>query len=309
MRRRDFGWGYYKPSPPRAAAGGIKARTRSGAFGKSWWARRWIEVLESFNIGKRLGRGRSYARGGQVTDIDISEGKVRAKVQGSRQKPYDVRIEIKTLTLAEWKKAADVLCREALFAAKLLAGEMPENIEEAFRAAGLSLFPRKREDIGTECSCPDWSNPCKHIAAVYYLLGEEFDRDPFLLFLMRGMSRERLVGLISGAAGRESGKKPGKALPVPDRDSPRPDDPLPADTESFWGKEDAPAEPTMEVRIPTTAAALPRRLGGFPFWRGGEDFLDAIARIYSSASDRGMAVFLGSPIPAPGPGRANGRSV
>src|SRR5919199_6786403 len=203
MWYRDF-FPRYPRSRPRAAKGGIKAQSRSGSFGKSWWAQRWVSVLESFDLGARLGRGRTYARQGQVLSIDVAEGEVRAKVQGSRLKPYDVTIQVKTLSEDQWGQVIEALSGQALFAAKLLAGEMPQDIEQVFRAAKLSLFPEKKGDLSTDCSCPDWSNPCKHVAAVYYLLGEEFDRDPFLLFRMRGLSREELLqrlGHTAGAAG------------------------------------------------------------------------------------------------------------
>src|ERR687896_2171681 len=185
---------YYEPSQPRQVKGGIKAQSQRGAFGRSWWAKRWIEVLEGFDIGARLGRGRSYARRGQVLSIDIDRGTVRAEVQGSRPQPYRVNVEVKTLAQQEWSKLAVVLATKAIFSAKLLAGEMPENIEEPFNDAGLTLFPTKGSDLATDCSCPDWSNPCKHVAAVYYLLGEEFDRDPFLIFKLRGIDTNKLVG-------------------------------------------------------------------------------------------------------------------
>src|SRR5437588_10309121 len=116
--RREF----FPRSRPRIAKGGIKAQSKRGAFGESWWARRWISVLESFNIGARLGRGRSYARSGQVLSIDIDKGQVTAKVQGSRPKPYDITIEMKVMSSAEWKKVVQALSGQALFAAKLLAG-------------------------------------------------------------------------------------------------------------------------------------------------------------------------------------------
>src|SRR5262249_14112922 len=142
------------------------------------------------------------ARGGQVLSVAIEKGMVKAKVQGSRPKPYDVTIEVATLSESNWAKVLDALGRQALFAAKLLAGEMPQDIEEPFKGVGLSLFPTKLGDLKTDCSCPDWSNPCKHIAAVYYLLGEEFDRDPFLIFALRGLSRDALLSrLVTTAPG------------------------------------------------------------------------------------------------------------
>src|SRR5512139_2954416 len=104
---------HFKPSVPRSVKGGIKAQSKRGTFGESWWAKRWIAVLERFNIGARLARGRSYARRGQVLSIEVNKGKVTAKVQGSRPKPYEIKIEIKTLSTPNWKKLAKTLSREA----------------------------------------------------------------------------------------------------------------------------------------------------------------------------------------------------
>jgi uncharacterized Zn finger protein len=243
-----------------------------------------------------------------VLSIDIRKGRVAARVLGSRSTPYEVSIRVRTLGAAAWRKVATELGRRALFAAKLLAGEMPPEVEKAFRAAGVSLFPERSRDLDTECSCPDWSNPCKHIAAVYYLLGEEFDRDPFLIFRLRGMEREALVGRISGGApsgrmrngGRPGGArfragkhgraaKPGGEAPA----APREPEPLPTGAEAFWGATRSESEMPGEVMIPAVDAVLVRRLGGFPFWRGEEDFIDAMERVYVSASPVGLAVFLG----------------
>src|SRR5262245_21123024 len=136
----EYEW--YPKSRPRKAKGGIKAQSKRGDFGQNWWAKRWIEVLESFNLGARLTRGRSYARGGQVLSIDIEKGEVKAKVQGSRPTPYAIRIQLHELSADEWKTVSTELGKQALFAAKLLAGEMPEGLEQVFRDAGVSLFPR-----------------------------------------------------------------------------------------------------------------------------------------------------------------------
>src|SRR5689334_2231690 len=116
---------FFPRSRPRQAKGGIKAQSQRGSFGSTWWAKRWIAVLESFHIGGRLERGRSYARRGQVLKIDVGKGKVTARVQGSQPKPYEVSIGFKELKAAEWKKLLAALFRQALFVAKLLAGEMP----------------------------------------------------------------------------------------------------------------------------------------------------------------------------------------
>jgi uncharacterized Zn finger protein len=196
--RRGWGGygGFFPRSRPRRAKGGIKSQSRRGSFGESWWARRWIEVLESFDVGGRLGRGRSYARQGQVLSIDIHKGSVAASVQGSQRSPYKVTIDVKPLSADAWRRVARKLSQQAIFSAKLMAGEMPQEFEDVFQSARLSLFPQRAKDLTTDCSCPDWSNPCKHIAAVYYLIGEQFDKDPFLLLRLRGIERKELLDLV-----------------------------------------------------------------------------------------------------------------
>lgn len=295
------GWGYddynYFPLPsrPLQAKGGIKVQSKRGTFGASWWAKRWIAVLEGFDIGSRLERGRSYARRGQVLSIDINKGLVKAKVQGSRPTPYSVEIKLSVLSPVNWQQLAVVLSQQVIFTAKLLAGEMPQDIEQAFKDAGLSLFPTQLKDLQTECSCPDWSNPCKHIAAVYYLLGEEFDRTPFLLFTLRGMNREELVRLLDqeGPKGRQktTAQKP-KVGNTPS-ESAIASEPLPVTAADFWNGSSLPNDLFGEVRIPPTPATLVKRLGNFPFWRGQEKFLSVMESIYSQASSRGLEVFLG----------------
>jgi uncharacterized Zn finger protein len=289
-RRRDWDWGWsYPKSKPREAKGGIKAQSKRGEFGTSWWAKRWIDVLHGFDIGARLTRGRSYARSGQVLNIEVSKGVVRAQVQGSRPRPYDVKVQINTLSDADWRKVLLRLADQPLFAAKLLAGEMPQDIEPVFTAAGLSLFPARRNDLKTACSCPDSSNPCKHIAAVYYLLGEEFDRDPFLMFTLRGLTREELFERLErvDGASREAATRPVAEPAAPE--------PLPADPVRFWSGGQFGDDALGEVAAPPVVAALPRRLGGFPFWRGQQPFLSAVEPGYAAATDRALDLLVGQP--------------
>lgn len=285
---------YFPPSRPLEAKGGIKAQSKRGSFGQSWWAKRWIAVLESFNIGARLGRGRNYARKGRVLSINIEKGRVTARVQGSRSQPYEVTIDVKTLAEKDVKKLSKALSQQAVFLAKLLAGEMPDNIEELFEKSKLSLFPKKRGDLQTECSCPDWSNPCKHIAAVYYLVGEEFHRDPFLIFTLRGIEREDLVGSV--AAGSIVANEDSLAVDsqVPEaKDTLLPPQPLSADPSTFWGPPTEDNVAQFQAAIPAVSAALPKRLGSFPLWRGEENFLDAMETAYKTASQVGQDVVLG----------------
>ena len=265
-------------SRPRTAKGGIRAQSQHGGFGKSWWAKRWTTVLEGFSLGTRMSRGRSYARSGQVLSIDVSEGKIQAQVQGSRSRPYEVKIQVKQLPKAAWAKVAAAAAAQAIFASKLLAGQMPQEMEEIFQAEGVSLFPERYKDLSTECSCPDYENPCKHIAAVYYLLGEEFDRDPFLIFRMRGMTRQAFLGLLdSGNTGTI-----GAPLPLPPEK-------LPAAPADFWKPANLPDVAPQESR-PVTEAALPRRLGKFPFWRGRINFHEFLDGVYTRASAHAVEV-------------------
>jgi uncharacterized Zn finger protein len=251
--------------------------------------------LESFSIGARLGRGRSYARTGQVLSIEVGKGRVKARVQGSRPKPYEVTIHIKTLSPADWRTLTKALSRRAIFVAKLLAGEMPLDIEKVFKNEGLSVFPEKEKDLRTSCSCPDWSNPCKHIAAVYYLLGEAFDRDPFLIFKLRGMEREELTGMLGSPEKRRAKKKdlPKPIPPGKEVEKSAASEPLPLDISKFWNGAGLAGDLFGAVRIPPVSAALLKRLGNFPFWRGEQRFFDVMERVYTQAASRGMNVFLG----------------
>src|SRR5437763_3066328 len=140
-RGRGGYWGYYEPAQPKRVNDGIKTKSERGAIGETWWSKRWVGVLESFSLGTRLTRGRAYARQGQVISIDVEPGMVKAKVQGSQPRPYNVKIKLKPLSDEGWDKVTEAMASQALFAAKLLAGEMPQNIEEACNAVDVSLFP------------------------------------------------------------------------------------------------------------------------------------------------------------------------
>lgn len=269
-------WSDY--SGPREARGGIKAHSRRGAFGTTWWGRRWTETLEGFDGDGRIARGRAYARKGQVLSIDVEPGRVQAHVQGSRPKPYAVTIRIGIYDAVDWETAGAVLRQRPFFAARLLADALPPELEPALAAAGLTLFPRRETDLETDCSCPDWSNPCKHVAAVFCLLAEEFDRDPFLLFRLRGISREALLAHVVGAPAETVGTIGGRALaPVVPT--------VPLAVDGFWHA--GPLPDVGDVRTPPVSAALPRRLGAFPFWRGATPLLEALEALYPVAAQRG----------------------
>lgn len=190
---RWYGFPSYAPTVRRPAPGGIPAKSKRGGIGGTWWSQRFIAVLESFSMGPRLSRGRSYARSGQVLDLAVGPGLAVARVQGSRVRPYNVEIGAAALSEKDWRRAEDAMASQAIFLATLLAGEMPRSIEEAFAECKLSLFPARPKDLRTSCSCPDWANPCKHVAAALYILAERFDEDPFLIFAWRGRPKEVLL--------------------------------------------------------------------------------------------------------------------
>ena len=198
-------WRSFRSQPPREARGGIKASSRRGDFAESWWGKRWIEVLESFPIGARLSRGKACARRGQVLSLEVRGGTVEAQVQGSRVKPYRCHIDIAPYDEETWRRILGVVGAHAYLAAALLGGRVPPELEEALEREDLPLFPVEEDRIAMSCSCPDWSVPCKHLAAVFYLLGERMDGDPFLLFELQGLSREELllqVGVEVASLGR-----------------------------------------------------------------------------------------------------------
>lgn len=278
---------HYEPTEPREVKGGIKAKSKRGAFGTTWWGERWEETLKGFGIDNRLQRGKRYARKGQVRSIEIADGQVASAVQGSRPDPYEVTIRLRPYDETEWNEIVEAFRHQPYFAAALLAGDMPARVEEVVERAGVTLFPEQEADLETGCSCPDWSNPCKHIAAVYLLLTEEFDRDPFLIFRLRGMRRGALMDRIGAGDAMADDSGPTGAAPA-EGASP---DAEPLRVEGFWDAPDLPDDVYGPVETPSTHAALPKQLGKFPFWRAEEGLAEALEPICEAASGEGMEVF------------------
>src|SRR5260221_9514102 len=278
--RDDDNWDNYKPSRPIKVEGGIKPKSERGEMGSTWWSKRWIGVLECVSMGTRLTRGRSYARQGQVISIDIEPGVVKAKVQGSQPKPYNIKIQLRPLSDQDWEEVTEAMASQAIFAAKLLAGEMPTNIEEAFHAVKLSLFPTAAKDLVTDCSCPDWANPCKHIAAVYYLLAERFDEDPFLIFKLRGRTKDEIIQALR--------EKRTETLPVESAAPSASDDSIQADDgfllednlDTFWQEGEGLDGFTVNPTAPEVDKAILKRLGDAPFTIEGHTIAALLARAY-----------------------------
>lgn len=273
---------FYRSYKPRKAAGGLRLRAGRGKAGETWWGRRWTEALDSFGWHTRLERGRSYARNGQVLSVKVTPGKVRAFVQGSRARAYEVTVALGALSPTDWGRVAAAIARQALHAAQLLAGEMPQGIEKAFPAAK-PLFPKLRKDIVTSCTCPDFENPCKHIAAVHYILAQEFDQDPFLLFKLRGISREKLLGLLRARRRAGSGSRTRPERREVGADLSRRLDAffsLAKELPAGWGPSSA-----RLAGAPLPGARL-KELGTPPFWRGELDFEDTLRFYFEAARAR-----------------------
>jgi uncharacterized Zn finger protein len=273
--------------------GGRETGPRSGPRARrapNWWTQRWIEALEAFGWEARLKRGRTYARSGRVQSIDVQPGRVTAFVRGSRLQPYRVRIELPPLPDEVWQRVADLLARQARFAASLLAGEMPLTIDDAFASAGARLFPQPSEKLVADCSCPDWANPCKHIAAVHYVLGREFDGDPFLLFRLRGRSKKTFMAdLRARRAKADRASATDEALrPEAEAEVDQADLPLTASLDRFWTLDDEFDELRFNIEAPPVPEAVVKRLGSPLAGREGELAEAELARLYRLISQRAI---------------------
>ncbi len=271
---------YYNAKPTIETDEGIKAKSKRGAFVKSWWATRWIKAMEQLMDRGRLQRGRRYARKGQVVSLTEGTGEVIGKVQGSRRRPYTITIQIKPLADKQWEQVITALSARPIFMAQLLAGEMPQEIEEAFADVKLSLFPVKSRDLTQDCNCPDWASVCKHLAAVHYILAERFDEDPFLLFRLRGKTQDELLvalGKLQGAGGGEESAAPEYEPPPPLSDS----------LADFWAVGDEAAHFQTHITPPDTPYPVLARLGAPAFMDDIERWLKPA---YDAISETAVAI-------------------
>ncbi len=266
-------------------------------FSRTWWGQRFIAALEEFTDQARLGRGRSYASGGRIIESTLSKGTVTAKVRGSinpyfgvyKEPVYKTTITIKAITAADWTKVIRQIASRADLVTKLLMNEMPDTIEDAFSGLGLYLLPHSERDFVTSCSCPDWANPCKHIAGVYYLLASALDHDPFLMFELRGLSRDDLhteltrspLGKILASA-LESNEEP-LVEPVESYYTPPMKEPVTvvASHKEFWtGAKRLPSQ-LANASQPGVPALLIKKQGDYPpFWHKDVSFISVMEELY-----------------------------
>jgi uncharacterized Zn finger protein len=309
------GFGMYEPAPKKPPP---ERGIRMKKAGSTWWGQRWIEALENVLRGDsaRLARGRTYARAGRTHDLVVKGGKVTAKVTGSRATPYTITIALTELGLPAWKKAIDGLAKKAQFSAELLAGQMPQAIDEAFLEAGVSLFPTQRADLKTSCSCPDWGDPCKHVAATHYVLGEALDRDPFLLFELRGRTKVQVLDALRaarGGVGEAPARKAGKPKAAPA------DATIDVPTVKLGklkaGEYDKPRGPLPALHFsfdePVSHGAVLRQLGAPIGWEGDASPADVLAHLVRAAAETARRIAMAEPLDpgeSPPPTSARGRA-
>ncbi len=249
-----------------------------------------MSKLKLITDARKLERGLPYATAGQVLSVQVTQGFAETLVQGTRTQPYKVEIGLQMLTASQAKRAADALTKKAYYIAKLLAGEFPHEISDIFDKAGTPLFPESEEDLSSDCSCADDAAPCKHVAATYYILGQEFDRDPFLLLEMRGLNRAQLLAEIQ--LRRAAGKNERKNIPT--EAPPK----FPAQTnlssqltDFYNAPQDRPlawkrSDDFLE-QLPPPGGRI-KELGSPPFWQSDHDFQDVLKGIYSSVRKKAL---------------------
>lgn len=234
----------------------LTSRSRRGVVGRHWWAQRFSQILGESTPPERLHRGRALARGGSVFRFRIETGEARAEVRHSRTELHEVVIRHAPLPPEEWDILVEVLASRAAHLGALLSGRLEPELEEELRARGIALFPNELEALEMECSCPDPIVPCSHIAAVFYLVAERLDKDPFLLFRFRGRRRDlilsegrRLRSIHALAAPSED--EPGAVtLPGPGND----EEGGTLHPGTFWGD----AAEIARMAGPSTLAEVPR---------------------------------------------------
>lgn len=271
-------WRYYENRSPKEVEDGIEAQSKRGDIGEQWWSRRFVDVVESYSKSNRITRGKRYARKGQVVELTVQKGEVTAAVQGSRSDPYRVTIRGDALDEETWQEIEAAMADRAAYAAQLLSEKMPPDIEEAFEACDASLFPATYRDMFTNCTCPDSANPCKHIAAVFYILAERFDDDPFLIFRWRGRTRETLLDRLRELRGAaEASQSEDVTFEKGDTR------PIGECLEEFWTGENSANAIQIRSESADVADATLKRLGEPPAELA--DVQETVAEYYSEMTD------------------------
>ncbi|MBI4860930.1 MAG: SWIM zinc finger family protein [Candidatus Riflebacteria bacterium] len=324
--RRSYGYGYggsyeYREKEP-APKDGVKA---SGAS-STWWGKQWIVALERLGgYSNRLPRGVTYAREGRVRNLKLTAEGATAGVVGTMPTPYTVTIRLAALTGPEWSQLIQAIRSQARHITSLLAGKMPDSLQPEIAQL---IFPRAGRDLETHCSCPDYANPCKHVAAVHYVLAEALDRDPFLLFQLRGKGRQALLDALGlgnsptpeevgavpdsrvGRAGRKTAPAASAAPPTPRQASPAQratETPAPSAAtkavamtwDALVGKGAAALDLHFHLEAPRTDALILEQLGQVPGASELSSWEMALTPTYRKVGETALLLGLAEPTDTP----------
>ncbi len=262
---------------------------------REWWVQKWLDLLDSYRFKKRLERARIYAREGNVLKIEFKQAQVLAEVQGTEEEPYKITLSLEPFSNEDWNYVIEIMAQKAIFSAQLLAGEMPQDIEQVFIASGLSLFPFNLSDIRSRCSCPDKANPCKHIGAVYYQLADRFSEDPFVLFQLRGRTREQILEALRYYRTSKFTGNTYKVEPTSKKKSKQKTvkQSTPLKIEDFW-RYDQPLESSLVVITPPTEhKTVLHVLGNIPLpYNDTQALLQYLKQVYNSVPQQALILAL-----------------
>lgn len=273
--------------------GGIRSRLTTGSSDTShlnWWGRRWIELIQPMVDHPHYTRGKSCAKRGHVLSLDIKPGLVAALVQSDRPTPYIVRFGFNVLTSESLELVISRFKERSVFAAELLAGRLPHEVEEVFREAGIRIFPNELRIRTFKCTCPSSDTICEHIIAVYMLLGEAFDNDPFLLLKLYGLDKAMLIRELSGEI--SSNADDTELVTATDALEPGEIEELLSENDDFdnwYGKAQFKMPVVKEIKKAEAYSVMHE----FPFWRGVNPFLETIKEYYTKAANYSYELLTG----------------
>ena len=274
---------------------------------RTWWGERFLEALEQRMDYGRLSRGRAYSGPNRMLDFSIQGAKIKAKLRGNtnpyfgvyEEPEYRVSIQLKTIAKARWQSIIKDLAGNAAWLSRLILNEMPDNIQQVFVKHNANLLPgTSSQDLSTKCSCPDWANPCKHVAGTYYKVASLLDRDPFLLFELRGMEKSILH---QNLAESPLGKALLSQITQPDAipleivehrfTHPGYEDRKETTFKTFWhGETDCPSPGNTQSYSPVSAALIKKQGAYPPFWDQDQSFVEVMEAVYQRISDKNKII-------------------
>lgn len=253
------------------------------------WSTAWLDALASFSHPGRMRRGQQFADRRSIRNVEIKPGQVTANVKDGGQ-TFRVRLLIPLLDDDTWSRVVAKLATRALYSARLLGGELPPEVMDVFAEAEAPLFPEAAE-LQATCSCPDWEAPCKHTAGVYYALADRFDEDPFLLFLLRGRSKEQLLDMLRQQRQMTMAGENVEAAPEQQWHFvvPRLADTL----DTFWDIGPSLEDVVFRLIPPPTPLPQLKRLGPSPFDQ--VNLIELLTPIYEAVTDQALTWAFAAP--------------